>query len=221
MFKRIEEILKNTRPQGLSEEESSAMWSKIEQGIETQPMFSSSHLHIVSILKRFVLVPVLALSLLGGSTIAFADNARPGDFLFALDELAENIQISISSTGRRAELRIQFAEERFEEAQSILADYASSTSVSIQTYSFDDTDDDSATSTDETSGNDDGDNGTASTTDEASTSSESETAIENELAGDDSTINNLLGYLRPQVFVTSNEQRIARTLHLPDPCIPF
>ncbi len=173
MYKNTEEILRRTRPQKLSSKESSAMWSKVEHSMLAGK--SPSQIRMASIIKRFVLTPLLALSLLGGGTIALADSSRPGDFLFPIDEFAEQVQIALSKTDRRAELRIRFAEERFEEAQDILADYASSVGISIEllpTTITESSATSTATSTDSTSGNtSDSENNTSHSTNSTSDNS--------------------------------------------------
>jgi len=57
-----------------------------------------------------------------GGTVTVADNARPGNTLFGIDQAVENVRLSLSGDEKKNELRIRFAEERLEEVKDIKAE---------------------------------------------------------------------------------------------------
>lgn len=70
------------------------------------------------------LIPILiaALIALGGGTAALADSAKPGDFLYLVDQWVEKVQEKFAiSDEAKATLLARFSEERLQELQDILA----------------------------------------------------------------------------------------------------
>lgn len=67
---------------------------------------------------------------LGASgTVVASDSARPGDLLFPIDRVVEEVRAAFASTEGEVELKVKFAEERLDEMDSILED-ESATSTS-------------------------------------------------------------------------------------------
>jgi hypothetical protein len=72
--------------------------------------------------SRFMTPLIIGLVLLvgTGTTVAAADAARPGDLLFPVDRIVENVRLSVGSDDRKNELRLRFAEERVDELSEII-----------------------------------------------------------------------------------------------------
>ncbi|MDO8601985.1 MAG: DUF5667 domain-containing protein, partial [bacterium] len=83
------------------------------------------------------LIIALVVLLGGGGVVAASDAAKPGDALFGIDLAVERVRISLASDDHRNELARTFAQERLEE---------------IQDLRDDDSDDDNASSTQNTIG---------------------------------------------------------------------
>ncbi len=64
-----------------------------------------------------ILIFVMALGV--GGTATVADNARPGDTLFTLDQAVEKVRLSFTRKEEKNELRLRFSEERLEEVKEI------------------------------------------------------------------------------------------------------
>jgi len=125
MFNNLEKKIMAMRPKQLTMKEKNLLWSNIEHGLSSvkSDHAKNGSFNTFNFKKKFVLIPALILALLGGSTItAFAANdTKPGDTLFPVDLAIEKMQIIIAPETKKAELRIKFAKERFEEAKIILA----------------------------------------------------------------------------------------------------
>ena len=68
-----------------------------------------------------IIAIILALGV--GGTISTADNARPGDALFGIDQAVENARIAFAGDdNKKDELRIKFAEERVKEIEDLVED---------------------------------------------------------------------------------------------------
>lgn len=110
----IEQILAKTSFRELSNEEQSLVWSRIE---------SKSHKPLsFLIIKKPMLASIivaLVLALGVGGTVVTADNARPGDVLFGVDQAVERVRISLAGTEKKNDLRIQFAGERIKEVEHL------------------------------------------------------------------------------------------------------
>ena len=64
-----------------------------------------------------------------GGTAVVADNARPGDALFGVDQTVENMRLKLAGDERENELRIKFAEERVAELEDLADDEDEDTTV--------------------------------------------------------------------------------------------
>lgn len=64
----------------------------------------------------------LAVLLGVGGTVTVADNARPGDTLFEIDQAVEKLRLNIARKENKNELRIKFAEERVREIEDLAQD---------------------------------------------------------------------------------------------------
>lgn len=68
------------------------------------------------------LIIALVLALGVGGTAVVADNARPGDALFGIDQTVENMRLKLAGDEKESELRIKFAEERVAEIEDLMAE---------------------------------------------------------------------------------------------------
>lgn len=95
-----------------------------------------------------------------GGTAVVADNARPGDALFGVDQVVEKIELSLSGESRKDTLRLKFAQERVSEIKDIInedREERNDGDVNNDTNDADDTDGDNDTNAPST---DDGVTGT-------------------------------------------------------------
>ncbi|MEK7390745.1 MAG: DUF5667 domain-containing protein [Patescibacteria group bacterium] len=68
-----------------------------------------------------IAIGILVAIFLGvGGTAVVADNARPGDALFGVDQTVEKIELSLSGESRKDILRLKFAQERVSEIEDIM-----------------------------------------------------------------------------------------------------
>lgn len=64
----------------------------------------------------------LAVLLGVGGTVAVADNARPGEALFGVDQAVENLRLKLANDEKGNKLRVKFVKERVVEIEEILAE---------------------------------------------------------------------------------------------------
>lgn len=119
-MKDVEKTLQRVSPKGLSADEKSMLWSRIETNLEAES-FMKAHTRGRGI-KVVAVSTIVALLFGGGATVAFADNSRPGDFLFPVDVALEKVQLNLASEEEKDNLRIAFAQERLEEVRSLVAE---------------------------------------------------------------------------------------------------
>lgn len=116
----IEQLLNNTAPT-LSEDEKKGVWKNIQKNIQPQPIPSPFAFNF-AFLKPMPLAAlglIFALSL--GGTTAAAQQARPGDLLFPVDQALEEVRLALAfNDTEKATLQIKFAEERLQELRSLL-----------------------------------------------------------------------------------------------------
>ena len=74
--------------------------------------------------RRFVPVLLLVLCISVGGTAAVADTAKPGDLLFPVERLTEQVRLSLATETQAEALRSQFAHERLDELETILDEEA-------------------------------------------------------------------------------------------------
>ena len=128
----FEKKLHNLKPRGLTREEKSMLWSNVEESIHAEDLIKAHNknsngafnIFLSSTKKvRMTIAALLTGSLIAGSfaTVAYADNSRPGDFLFPVELASENIRLRLTSPDNRDELLVQFASERLEEVKELLA----------------------------------------------------------------------------------------------------
>jgi hypothetical protein len=119
---KIEKILSKISFHELSREEQDFVWQNIEK--KKTPSFS---LLTLTLNKNMItsLIVALALTLGVGGTVVTADNARPGDTLFGIDQAVENLRLRLSSEEKKNELRIKFAEERVKEIEELTKENSS------------------------------------------------------------------------------------------------
>lgn len=65
---------------------------------------------------------LIALLVLGGTTVVASDAAAPGDLLFPIDRAVEETRLALARGESETELRVRFAEERVEEVGEIIAE---------------------------------------------------------------------------------------------------
>jgi hypothetical protein len=71
-----------------------------------------------------VAVVCVLLIITAGGTVAAAESARPGDWLFPIDQAAETVRLTLASEERRETLKADFLVERMTETESIIAEVA-------------------------------------------------------------------------------------------------
>src|SRR3989344_6499479 len=93
-----------------------------------------------------IAIGILVAIILGvGGTAVVADNARPGDALFGVDQAVERVELSLSGESRKDILRLKFAQERVSEIKDIMDE-------DREERNNDDIDDNSAPSIDSATG---------------------------------------------------------------------
>ncbi|MBI1956843.1 MAG: fibronectin type III domain-containing protein [Candidatus Niyogibacteria bacterium] len=117
----IEKFLGRARPQPLNADEKERLWSRIEPALTPRRAASSWKFLFGVPYYQAALAALLIFLLGGGAAFAAADSAGPGDMLYPLDIASEKIRIVFSSTQKKDELKVKFAEERLEEAQKIVS----------------------------------------------------------------------------------------------------
>ncbi len=111
--KKIEELFRKISYKDMSVEEQESVW----RGIMRK---QSSILTILTFKKTMIpLIITLVLALGVGGAAVSADNARPGDALFKLDQKIENLRLGWSAEGKKDALRLKFAGERVKELGDI------------------------------------------------------------------------------------------------------
>ena len=84
----------------------------------------------IRIMIGLIIAVVLALGV--GGTVQVADNARPGDALFGVDQAVENLQLKLAGDEKEARLRVKFAQERVTEIDDLMDDEDKKTQASDQ-----------------------------------------------------------------------------------------
>ncbi len=144
--KNIPHVLNQTRP-SLSAEEKVSLWSSVEMSIPPAQPILSPYSFITIFKQKYIMAPIalfLAVILGGGATVYASDTAKPGDFLFPIDRLVENVQLDLTfSEEGKSTLVDKFTKERLDEIYEIINEeaYVSASNVDAS----------SASSTDNTS----------------------------------------------------------------------
>jgi len=120
----IEKKLSSLTIKPLTQNEEHILWSRVKEGFygaqaaaaEARTPFRKKLLNM-----KTLIASALVFSLLGGSTVAAANSAKPGDLLFPIDIAAEKVRIILATNEAKDELRIKFAEERLGEARVLLS----------------------------------------------------------------------------------------------------
>lgn len=119
MSSNIEKKLKETaRTNPLTKAEKNLLWAKIENNLK-QNQFST----FFNLKPKFAFASIMATILIIGSaaTVAASNNAKPGDILYPVDIAVEKVQLAFAKGKKRDVLRVQFAQERLDEARIVLA----------------------------------------------------------------------------------------------------
>jgi len=116
----LKEKLKNIKTQKLDTDEKNALWNNIIVGKARQSENKPLVINMITIyMKKFITILVIAIVVLGGSAVASANNAGPGDFLFGLDKALERLEIKFATEDKVPELKIKIAKERLEEIKEV------------------------------------------------------------------------------------------------------
>ncbi|OGZ42569.1 MAG: hypothetical protein A3C80_03685 [Candidatus Ryanbacteria bacterium RIFCSPHIGHO2_02_FULL_45_43] len=130
MRQNIEQLLKKAKPKPLSPVEQQVLWSHIETRLSRHEKQTARWHHFLFepllFAKRRIKFAATAIALIlflisSGTTVAFADNAKPGDLLFSIDIAAERVRLALASNKKKDELIIRFSKERLDEAKIIVA----------------------------------------------------------------------------------------------------
>lgn len=120
----LEEKLQKIKVQALSESEGQWLWQEVWQNKDRTPANAGWSVFSLLLTKKYMILALALMLVLGGSvaTVQAADSAKPGDWLFPLDQAVEKVQLSFSSEGRKEELKVKIAAERTEELQKIIVE---------------------------------------------------------------------------------------------------
>lgn len=144
----IESRLREVKIRPLSERETDVMWQKIEKRMnmphgfsaKTSAFFNTMKQNISSRVRSYKMRARLAGTLIGaivfgttGIAFAYADNSRPGDFLFPLGVAKEKIVILLTPTAAQNEVRLKYAEKRIEQGNSYLQALTATVHVATST----------------------------------------------------------------------------------------
>lgn len=123
----IETILEQASA-SLTREQKKELWGNIEAETVSQKFIPSPYLLTLKLKKPMApIITALVLVLGLGGTTAAAENARPGDFLFPVDQAIEEVRLALATSDEaEARLKIAFAEERLAELRSLLEEDDSS-----------------------------------------------------------------------------------------------
>jgi len=111
---KIEEMLSKISFRKLSAEEQDFVW----QGIVAKKTPLLLILNSKKIMFTSLIITLMLVLGVGG-TVVTADNARPGDTLFEVDQAVENLRLRLASDEKKNDLRIKFADERVKEIKDI------------------------------------------------------------------------------------------------------
>jgi hypothetical protein len=120
--KNIPHVLNQSRPT-LGVDEKSSIWDIVEANIPpAQPILSPYSFNILN--KKYIMAPLallLAVVLGGGATAYASDSAKPGDALYPVERLVENVQLGLTfSPEAKEELIVELTQERLEELREII-----------------------------------------------------------------------------------------------------
>ncbi|QQR82357.1 hypothetical protein IPJ70_03715 [Candidatus Campbellbacteria bacterium] len=125
-FSTIEDQLKKVSVHTLSHEEKDMLWVSVVRAHTVRPVVSPYSWMVLVHRRLMVTVSaVLIFVLAGGSTVALADSAKPGDTLFALDRATENVVLALTSESNKDTVRLAIADERISELESLISDESS------------------------------------------------------------------------------------------------
>jgi hypothetical protein len=125
----FEHNLEFLKPRTLTSAKRNSLWVHI--GLKLAPQHhATGMIHALS--KRVIaLITATALVLGGGAAVAFAANdARPGDTLFPVDQAVENIMLTFTFGGVKEKLEMAISKERFGEVMALLSEEDANASVS-------------------------------------------------------------------------------------------
>jgi hypothetical protein len=119
MLSNIEKKLKQiAKIKPLAKFEKNLLWAKIESNLKQSQLSTFFNLK-----PKFAFAPIMASILIIGSaaTVAASNNAKPGDILYPVDLAVEKVQLAFAKGKKKDVLRVQFAQERLDEARIALA----------------------------------------------------------------------------------------------------
>ena len=119
MLSNIEKKLKQTaKTKPLTKAEKNLLWAKIESNLKQNQLSTFFNLK-----PKLAFASIMASILIIGSaaTVAASDNAKPGDVLYPVDLAVEKVQLAFAKGKKKDVLRVQFAQERLDEARIVLA----------------------------------------------------------------------------------------------------
>ncbi len=126
MSRDIDTILDTTSPTQ-STVERNELFLRIMREVDspvTPAVVRSPYVSWVAPRAMVVAVVCVLLITTAGGTVAAAESARPGDWLFPIDQAAETVRLTLASEERRETLKADFLIERMTETESIIAEVA-------------------------------------------------------------------------------------------------
>ncbi len=121
MKNKLEENMANIKVKKLSAAEREQVWQAVAARTqESKGVLLSWPLILKT--NPMLQVFIAILIILGGSvaTVQAADKARPGDWLFPVDRVIENVNIRLATKEKKDELKIKYAQERIVEVESLI-----------------------------------------------------------------------------------------------------
>lgn len=122
----IEKQLYSVEVQSMTEAEKNSVWFSIASKQKELP----KNLLISFFSKKYMMATLLALVVIlgGGGVVVASNDAIPGDVLYPVDQVVENIQIKLTGDeGKKNELKVKFAEERLSEFEEVITKNSQST----------------------------------------------------------------------------------------------
>ncbi len=118
--KNFEKIMAESKPK-ITQSEKDIFFANIEKQI-TAPELILSPYKFSNLNKNKMTPLLIALLVLTGvgSTVVTADAAKPGDFLFPIDQATERLQLALVAEDNKNTLRTEFADERILELRKII-----------------------------------------------------------------------------------------------------
>jgi|GEM_PF-2975832 len=126
----IEKQLHTVEVQSMTEAEKNSVWLSIISKQKDAP----KNLLVLFFSKKHMIATLLALVVIlgGGGVVVASNDAIPGDILYPVEQVVENIQIKlVGDEEKKSELKVRFAEERLAEVGEVIAKNSQTISIDL------------------------------------------------------------------------------------------